>query len=308
MENTQNEIWDPIQEQITQLNHNDLDLKEKIWQYKKVPQLFKIYMGLCLAIGLGVTLLFIFYLSNNQDFDIRILLVSYAPAVMYYLYVKNLQEESILSLLCEKNNWIFDSHVDYGRLTRFKALIPDIFSVGSDQKFEEQIWGTISYKNTSVPFWSAKFSYIIGSGRSRHTESKPIFILKLLQRIPVDITLTRENFFTRFEHNLQTESHEFNTTFRIIADTSTPENKQAVISLLSPAVQTRLVDFAKKYPLQKITFQDELMILVLQESLWKTRYTNFFIKPEINQKDVEIFDIALLDMVELPSEMIQFID
>ena len=83
--------------------------------------------------------------------------------------------------------------------------------------------------------------------------------------------------------------------------------KQQVMQILSPSVITRLIDFSKSYKTKRITFSD-IMLIVLENKIWKTKNTNFFKKVEIDARDETSFFLTLKDMAELPTEMIGFIE
>lgn len=295
-------IWDPLSNNIdsnTFLNQQK-DLLNTLNFYRKNPYVFKIIFVICCLIPVIAVIIFI-----RTPYDLRFLLICLVPPIVYYGYVKRLQEQIILYLLCEKNNWQYNPADDSQSTQEFAKSFPEVFDKGHDQTFDEQVWGMIKSANGEDSFWSGKFEYVTGSGRSQTTHTEYVFIFKLSRPLSVEFSLDRAGIFKAFEEHIKTESEDFNNTFRIVYNDL--KDQTEIIKILSPSVQTRMIDFSKKYHTNQITFVANLMIIVLSQDIWKTKYTNFLKNVSIDERDEDNYFQSLRDMAELPTEMIQFI-
>jgi Protein of unknown function (DUF3137) len=218
-----------------------------------------------------------------------------------------LQEQFLLYLFCEKNGWPYNPARDTDRPLAFATLMPQIFGIGHDQAFNEQLWGIIKHGDKNTSFWSCQFNYVVGSGKQSRDYEEYVFIFRLDNPLLVNFMLVRAGILSMFEEQIKTESEDFNKMFQIVVNNKDLNSKTQIINILSPSVQTRLIDFAKKYKTKKIEFRDNMMVIVLGNKLWKTKYTNFFKHVSIDQRDEDAFYSSLTDMVELPTEMVQFI-
>jgi hypothetical protein len=151
------------------------------------------------------------------------------------------------------------------------------------------------------------FHFTTGSGRSQQLHTEDTFIFQLPNPIPVNFSLAKAGIFREFEEHIKTESEEFNKTYRIISDNNDENTQMQIIKILSPSVQTRMIDFSKKYKDPYIYFCNNVLAIVFNGEMLKGKYTNFFRKVDIDQRDEDRLDTAILDMAELPSEMVQFI-
>jgi hypothetical protein len=255
----------------------------------------------------GLVLLVGIYTFFASGYDPRLLFYCVFPLVIYWGYVHKLQEEIVLYLLCMKNKWPYNPGDDYQRITTFITLLPKVFELGHDQCLAEQLWGSITVNDASTSFWNGKFVYITGSGRNQSTHTENVFIFELRTKILINFSLVKTGIIKGFEGKIKTESQEFNNLYHIETINDDLSDQEEIIKVLSPSVITRLIDFAHKYKIKRIIFNYNEMIIVLNKTIWKTRYPNFFEKVEIDERDETIFYEALKNMVALPSEMIQFI-
>jgi hypothetical protein len=305
MDDTQQFAWDPIQKnticsQTYQVEQQDL--MNKLQQLRSKQNLMR---NLILLLCIPVAVLLV--MAMFHDFIFQLFAVGFAPAFMYYSYIRNLQEEILLSMICEKYGWVYNPKKDTERPSLFSSLLPKIFDFGYDRNLDEQIWGNITHNDKTTAFWSSKFEYTTGSGKSRHTYHTYIFAFKLAKPVLENFTLGRPGLLRMFEGSIKTESVDFNNTFQIEGYDNDIDVKSKIIQILSPSVQTRLIDFAKSYSTDKIVFQDEMMVIVLPNKLWKTQYTDLFKQVAIDERDENLIYTALMNMAELPTEIIQFI-
>ena len=221
----------------------------------------------------------------------------------------HIQEEVILSMLCKKHNWLYLPKEETGSPKVFAATFPDLFDYGYDQNFDEQIWGTIqSQTGIERPFWYTKFTYVVQEGRSSKVKTEHVYIIQLQKPVEVEFTLAKAGIFSKFEESIKTESVDFNNAYVIKASSSKGQDMNEIIKILNPSVQIRLVDFSHKYTgIKSLSFKLDLLIISFHESIWKTRYTNFFKSVSIDMRDEENFNKAFLDMIAIPEEMLHFI-
>lgn len=307
MEANVQQIWDPVKEAISLQTFStvQIQLLNHLNFYRKYPYIVKLFLAACSLIPLTAVILFIIV-----QYDIRILIVSFIPPVLYYTYIRHLQEEIILYMLCQKNNWPYNPGTDKNRIQYFMSLIPEIFDVyvdAHDQNLQEQMWGTIQNTNGVTPFWGSQFEYTTGTGKNQSTHTQYVYLFKLPRLISVPFSLVKTDLLTFLERGLRTESAEFNKMFEIRAQETDPASQTQIMSCLSPSVITRMLDFSQKYKTKKIVFIGDIMAIVLKDKIWKTKYTNFLKSISIDTRDEELFYNALRDMAELPTEMIQFI-
>lgn len=302
MNNDANTLWDPLNNKVTPQDFTEEQAK-LVADYENVrkrPYLLKLYLGTLFILAI-LTLIAILYTRTLQ------LIVFFIPLFWYYNVIMNKQENFILYLICQKNNWPYNPGSASTRADDFKVLLPMIFDYGYDQTVEEQLWGNIAYQSGTATFWSCEFQYTTGSGRSTRTHNEYIIIFRVAKPMLVNFSLVKAGLLRIFEEGMKTESAEFNKIFQIQTDSNDKESKEQIIQILSPSVITRLIDFSNSYKTKRITFQGDLMAIVLEHKIWKTKYTNFFKQVSIDIRDeTKIYD-SLKDMAGLTTKMIQFI-
>jgi hypothetical protein len=305
MDNTEQSYWDPRGKEVNKLTY--VDQKEafikKIQKYRNHPYIFKFYLALsCLPTIIGV-----FLLTSYFKYDIVFVMISCVLPIAYYAYVKDMQNDLLLFLLCEKNNWIYNPKKDTDAITGLTVLFPRVSEYANYHYLDEQVWGRIQIKNLTIPFWKGLFHYRISGGRSQEAVVDNVFFLKLEHSYPVNFTLQSPGLFG--EHReIKTESEVFNKTFGVVSDSKDTDSKLQIMKVLSPSVQTRLVDLYSKYHIRAIAFKTDIItIAVYDDKMWKARYTNFFRKVAIDERDEKEFYTALTEITELFVEMGQFI-
>src|SRR5579862_1497173 len=187
MDNLSQNFWDPISEDIGQQSFTDdqKNILKTLQFYEKYPYLLKFFLAFCSFIPLIALYIFVLYALNFQD-TIQIFVWSFVPVFVFYRFVKHMQEEIILYLLCKQKNWPFTPHKDYERPQKMIALIPDLSESGHDLRFEDQVWGTTQTNNREYAFWTGEFQYVVGYGRNRTTYTQYIFVFKLPKAVPIN--------------------------------------------------------------------------------------------------------------------------
>lgn len=307
MEDKPQFLWDPVDEPITiqTFSSNQTQLLNHLQFYRSKPYLIKLFLAGCSLITFIALILFFIV-----PYDPRLLAITFLPPILYYGYIRHLQEEIILYLICEKNNWPYNPNTDFDRIKKFISFIPEIFKEyieENDQNLQEQIWGTIQNKNDFTSFWSAQFEYTTGSGKNQTTHTEYVYFIRLPKSLTIRFSLVKTGLLTFIERGLRTESAEFNKKFEIQAQATDPASKNQIMACLSPSVLTRMIDFSNNYHPKRIDFIGDVMAIVLPNKLWKTKYTNFLKSISIDPRDETQFYEALTAMVELPAEMLQFI-
>ena len=64
----------------------------------------------------------------------------------------------------------------------------------------------------------------------------------------------------------------------------------------------------RKFPLDKVGFYGDTMVLDFHDEIWKSRYTDFFKEVKVDDRDKEYFSSLIEVMTATPVEMLQFID
>lgn len=303
MNNVSNTVWDPLDDTVTLKSFTDEQIKlvNDYETVRKRPYLLKLYLATLFVLAL-LTLVALLYSRIFQ------LIIGFVPLFWYYGFIMSKQENFILYLLCEKNNWPYNPDSVTTRADDFKVVLPMIFEYGYDQTVDEQLWGNIDYQSGKASFWSCEFQYTTGSGKSTQTHTEYIIIFKVTKPMLTNFSLVKTGFLRIFERDIKTESEEFNKIFQIETQDKDTENKEQIITILSPSVITRLIDFSKSFKTKRITFQGDIMAIVLENKIWKTKYTNFFKQVSIDSRDETRMYDSLKEMAALTTEMIQFIN
>lgn len=304
---------DPLNDTITTSSfQNEIRaLKEKallLYAYPRLPLIFMF----CAGVVSVTTLIYLFFIKAYID---GLLFFLFLPQLLFYFYIKSLEKDLLLQLLCERNQWVFNPKTHVSRANKLSKLFPEAFDRGHSPVVDDQIWGTLTEKDANA-FWSGTFTYTTGEGRSSSTHEKYAFILELNKKLPSTFTLLRYGFDTEnlslsrltMKRDLKTESEAFNKLFKIQSNEDSLSYEQKILTALSPSVQVRLIDFAEKFSLDCITFKHNCMIILFAHNPWEAKHTNFFKRVMIDERDVKHFHQLMKDMTALPSEMIRFLD
>jgi len=295
------QFLDPLNENVSLLSFAAYNkaLLQKVENYRKNPSVIKLLLVACLF--------FLIIWSGGwvllKAYDPRILIIGFLPLFFYYSYIKKLENEVILYLLCERNNWAFNSVKSTYRAQGLMNLFPQVLDRGKQQEIYNQIWGSLG-NNKKNGFWSGIFSYVLSSGRNSKRYEKTVFIIQMNKPLTCSFSLFRSGY----RDSIKTESEEFNKLYRIRNHEKSGSSEEEIIKALSPSVQVRLIDFAKKFSLDCISFQDNCMTVLFNGKVWKVKHTNFFKSVTIDARDIKGYDDLVREMMELPSEMLKFLD
>lgn len=304
---------DPLNDHITESSF--ADEREKVVKQIKDLRAHPYVAKVLLAASILLTLFCIHLYFTVKDFDYSFILFSLTPTIIIIGYIYTLQNAAIWYLLCEKHNWVFNPEKNFERPERLAKLFPDIFNRGllnkdgkekkDNEKYtslHNQVWGKIG-TGESINFWSCIFhsdQHSSGSGLYDQTA----FVIELDDFIPVSFSLFRKGE----KSTIQTESVEFNKLFKIKSHEDNNTTEQQIIKALSPSVQVRLIDFANKFSLDCIAFQDKYMVILFEGKVWEAKHTNFYKNVTIDERDIKRFDDLLKEMVALPLEMRKYVN
>lgn len=306
MEASLQSFWDPLHDEITvnSFTTNTQKLENKVNDIRIHPTIFilKSLLQLVIAVGISAVSLY-FQIYSYLPYAISVLII-----ISYYLGIKKKQEEVIFFLVCEENHWAYNPDKDTSRADRLAVAFNDIFQKGYDRYVSDQIWGNVENNNHQSPFWRCDFTYTEGSGKSTHTYNEAVLATQCEKAIPINFSLQHAGFFERLGETIKTESDEFNKQFLIIAGDSSVHTKEAIMRVLSPSVQVRLIEFSKQYPLTLVSFNDDIMTLKFSQQIWQPKYTSIFNLMKIDPQDVTNFNNVLHNIVAIPAEMMQYIE
>lgn len=312
MESKDDSYWDPLGDKIGKdtFTSQTQPLLQEAEQHKKNPHQIKRNLYLLLLLAFSVAILIIFFYGFSESsvkFMIFAFILACTPLAVYYGKIKNFQQNFILFLMCQENNWIYNPDHDPTRYNQLRSKHPDFFKHGYSQQIEDQIWGSIN-NDKPIQFWGCLFVYQTGSGKSTKIHEKSIFILRLLKRLPFGFTLNKKSILSVFNDEYKTESEQFNRLFQVKVKDKQPNSRLLLLKILSPSVQMRLIQFADDYPLESIGFHENIMIVAFDGELWKPNYTNFFTEVKVDSRDKDYFYSLLKFMIAMPTEMLKFID
>src|SRR3989344_5120039 len=303
------DYWDPLGENIRKdtFNLHSQILIKKAEEYKKHPYRLKRNKYLLLLLAAAIIIGYIVLSKFFYRELITVIIFSLAPLFIYTGIINGFQQNFILFLMCQENYWVYNPQDDSNRFLKLKSAFPDFFDVGHSQRVEDQIWGFIK-NGQKNHFWLSTFIYVTGSGKHRTTHKHNIFMLQLHIPLPLNFKLFKKNIFSIFGNDLKTESEEFNKLFRIRIDNNQPEAELILLKILSPSVQVRLIQLANQFPLDKVGFYGDIMVLDFHDEIWKSRYTDFFKEIKVDERDKSYFNKLVQTMISIPMEMLQFID
>jgi hypothetical protein len=330
---------DPLNEEITSDSFSEerQRLVNQVASYRKSPLSKRL---LWVFVFLMPLIIILCVMTRAVEAGIIVFIVVIG-CVFYYSQMMEFQREVITMLLCEAHGWVLNPNEDHYRALKLGALFPDIFDRGDPDKrnVDNQIWGTFG-KDNSINFWSAIFYYEVNetydengekntiplaplvenslvatlfdkfvSGKSQTgSESnyfnKQVFVFQLAKNLPTGFLLTRKGR----QRTFKTESVEFNKAFHILSNDESKQARLQILQILSPSVQVRLTDFTEKFDLDSIEFQENCMIVLFNDRVWEAKYTNFFRRVTIDERDVKRFEDLLSDMTSLPLEIEKFVD
>ena len=317
-------VWDPAHEKI---NHFALEraqekLNKKYEKYKKNPRLpLKNLLLLCIPIFIEIILLIlfpsIFAFLNNSDSDsdsLEILVLPFLPAIAYYTKILFLQRDLIKLIIAKENNWLYSPDESPSHWRSMVNLYPEFFRKGNKkQNLQDEFWGKFNDQRYTVDFWTGIFEYTVKSRKKNIKFKETLFALHLNKKLKTDLRLVPETTMNRFwnffrKNEINTESAEFNQTFATFYAGTKLEKEMDIIRILTPAVQVKLLDLKKSVGQFSILFRGETLLFAYKGPLLSKMHTNFFKKVEVDPRDREAIRKRLNDILDISSDIIQYLD
>lgn len=126
----------------------------------------------------------------------------------------------------------------YGkRVKRFNAAFPAFMQCGGRPEIVEEWWGTWTSGERTYSVWMGELQYQVSSGKSTRTEYSPMAGVRVRSSAPAAVSLTPENFTSKFMHlfrgEYKTGNAEFDAAFNIAAGTA-QQSSSAIPMVLNP--------------------------------------------------------------------------
>ncbi len=316
------EFWDCADSiNLNLVKNNCANIQAKYSKLEQNPKLISKQFLIAYIIGIIGTSLGIFLLTEGigGDFSIVIIILSWIYAGVLHQTYKKLAIDIIKLQIAKTKNWIYDPKEDYQKWNKIKNIYPELFDKGNKNRYlEDQFWGKTQFKNKEFYFHSGLFSYDVESrdskGRRHTTTYKKNFIaLYTPKKINSRFYIYPENLFSQIgnlftKKEIETESNEFNKSFAFSYNGSKVDNNMEIIRTLSPSVQEKLVELKNRKKSVSVLFSGNVVTFMFEGILFKKLHTNFRKSLEIDQKDIEFIDKELQDVVDISTEMMQYLD
>jgi len=283
------------------------------------------------------------FLFGGEDTDglFWVLLLAWVPLFGFMSYVKNLQVDLIKERIAEKRKWVYNPAESSRHWQSLKTKFPSIFAKGNkNQNVQDEIWGKYKNDDQDIDFYSGIFEYSkeSGSNKKKHTTRyfQTFFGIRLNEKLNKDLILTpngkiKKVFKALLSEKISLESVEFNEIFSIEYGGKT-EEKLDIFKMLSPAVQLELIRLGKESRDLKILFSGSTFLFIQNGFLFQKEKMNFifrffigmipfakqvfirkmnsdFIKKvEISPKDEAFFEKKITNLLNIATEIPQYLD
>lgn len=294
--NLNDSFWDPsgvIDKETALKNSSKLlikqeKLKEKLNGSKRYLWAFfsLFFLGLAFfLISIDIVPLFII------SFIIAVLI-----PIIRSISIKSMEKDLIKLSYAKKNGFLYNPDRNFSKYSPMLSKFPELFRKGNiKHNFEDQMWGTYDGK---IPFYTSVFSYTNVThdnkgNRHEHTYYDYCFFIKLAKPMNKRFMLVKEgigskiaNLFTKKEIN--TESIEFNKFFAFKYEGKKVEEGSEIVKILSPAVQSSLVNLRKQFGGVEVLFTTDCVGFSFDRDLFRHFRSNLSktgeIDPEVNEK------------------------
>ena len=252
---------------------------------------------------------------SSSDEGIYLLILPFAPAVIYYTRIKKLEIDLIKKLIAEEYNWIYSPKESYLRWSAAKSFSPKIFDKGTRTKrLEDEFWGNYKSPKQTVDFWSGLFTYETGSDKYRVKHVETVFAIRLnkyltkkFSIVPSNAFRSVSNFFTK--KDIDTESAKFNSKFDVEYDGTKIDNHLDIIKILSPAVQVQLLEFLDNHGSFSLFFEGSVFFIVMKGKLFSKMKTSFLLKGVyLHPEDRKNLEEKMNSMINISSQIVPYLD
>ena len=297
--------WDPLPNDGAEIYSLELGEQDdmasdlsRIAKYRTRPYLLKLYLALFTVTPILFTILSL--VAGVFDFHY---LVIFLPALFYFSYIRLLSNHLINSEIAKQEGWIYSSEETVLRWSKLAMLYPEIFQKGdNDQTVSEEMWGTLQ----NAPFWLGCFDYAVGEGKNREDHSHSVYAFPLPRAAPADFLLEPKSWGSE-KRDLETESIDFNKNFSIQYAGARAQSGPLIFQTLTPPALEKIVALRAKTGPFSLLFSGKTMVISFGEVI-KPRFTNFFIRVEVDPRDIQELEGRLKQVITLAGEILPAID
>ena len=231
------------------------------------------------------------------------------PAFVYFFSVQTLEKQLALLAIAKKRGWLYRAKGDNGRWRTLKVIYPEIFAEGDHgQSVSDQFWGTLE----NTPFWMGHFTYSVQSGDSSTTYLTSTYAFQLPKKRLTDFQLIGHDIGTKignlFRHELTTEWNDFNRIFSIhYKNAPGTADDVNVLSALNPIVQEKLVAFWRQCGRYKLSIRGDVFLVLFREA-FDAKYTNFFRRVAVDERDLKKIEGRLEEIIQLSVDILPHLD
>lgn len=307
-----------LRETLQHFRENPRELKRKLWATAAVP-----------AVTTGLTawfhdpLLGILARAADQGDARVVLLIPFAIPYFYIRRVYDLQTDLVKLEVADENDWVYSPDRDGRRGSLFNRRYANLFTHKDRERpeTEDEFWGTYQANRQVMPFWTGLFHYQVES-RVRVNKQRRVrkhvwtaVALPLNRRIPHTLLLRAQPLRLRWLRrlfrrrvNLNTASAEFNRRFDVYRDGVEQEDRHAILRILTPAVQVRLLDLHNEEGEFAFYFDHEAIVFIFHGRLMKGMQTDFFRSIELAPEDRTRVQERLDHVLSLSGDIVPFLD
>ena len=211
------------------------------WQHKLVAGILILMMIVSLISGILEFILVVYLLS--------IPLFVFGFFVNYNMYEK---QYTLYSAISAKTGWVFGKTVP--TVTSLLDKTYTVLPYGTPEVTSEL---SGEYK-PGKQFYRCMYSATTGYGKNRRTIYANVLLFKLQKKIPFRFSMVREQIFHRAKDDLNVESIEFNKLFKFHFEQA---DKQNLAKMITPHVQTVLLDLHKEYKLKGLEVVEDTLLI-----------------------------------------------
>ncbi|MFT7615238.1 MAG: hypothetical protein ACI8Y7_000041 [Candidatus Woesearchaeota archaeon] len=292
--------WDPANVYDNQIGRRQEELE---WEFANLRRdhLKKWSTILCV---LGFVL-FLPFLLFGPLVIVAILMIISPFSLLFIL--KKMIIDMVKGQIAKQNGWLYDPKDQRPKASLLNTTFRTL-PTGTYETVEDQFWGKLNKMN----FYTALYTQVIKSGgKNNSTSYYPFTIiafqlpkkaLKNIQIVPENIGNKITNFFSKKDVNV--ESVQFNDKF-IIKYTGKVD-KQAAMQMITPVVQTTLLDIAKLKSDVRIEFVGSTMLCFFSGKLLASLKTKAF-DTTIHKEDIDQYESQLTTFGDLAAEIAKHI-
>ncbi|QQS59107.1 DUF3137 domain-containing protein [Candidatus Peregrinibacteria bacterium] len=321
-------FWDPVGEKIThgQFASDRKKLEQTLEKYQKNPTGVR-KNALIFSVPAVATIVWIVLnpsiiatlaeLTKDGD-GVFLLFLPFVLIALYIGYIFRVQRQLVKILVAKTQGWVFaPSDHQYKRGGYITKKYPEI-SQYDPAILHEEFWGSILYKRKKINFWIGAFIVISTKQWRNRGCINTVFALPLDKKLssnfqlePEGIKLKLFNNFFRSNKNeeIDTESIDFNASYTVFYNGRKIDNQIEIVKVLSPSVQTRLINLSRKWKCT-IIFREDVVLFSLKGrflSWWRMK-TNFFRKVELDPRDQKMLEDQISEFAQISSDITRFLD